>query len=332
MSTIYVTEVGSVVRISSRHIVITKGKDRLLQMPLIKVDRLLLFGNIQVTAQAIGVLLDEGIEVCYLNSFGKFKGKLQPAEAKNVLLRVAQYERFLDDEFQLNMAKNIVNGKIQNGIALIKRYQRNYSTVDFSKELESIENALHKLPDQQSVDQVMGIEGISTAIYFKAFGKMFRKELRFEKRTRRPPKDPVNAILSFGYTFLTNEIFSLTTAHGLDPYIGFLHGLSYGRPSLVLDIVEEFRHPFIDRFTLNLFNNEILTSHDFEPVENKGVYLTKDARARFFEQYESRVQDSFQIPGSQTETSFKKLFKKQVHLMAQAILKNENYEPFKIYS
>lgn len=93
----------------------------------------------------------------------------------------------------------------------------------------------------------MGAEGIATATYFRAFGKMFRKGLQFEHRTRRPPKDPVNAVLSFGYTLLTNEMFSLVTAHGMDPYIGNLHGISYGRPSLALDLVEEFRHSFIDR-------------------------------------------------------------------------------------
>lgn len=331
MSTIYITEIGSIVHISSRHIVVTKGKNKLLQLPLIKVDRLLLFGNIQITSQAAGVLLDEGIEVCYLSTNGRFRGKLQPAESKNVLLRVAQYERFLDDVFQVELARTIVTGKINNGIALIKRYQDNYPNVDFSQEIELIEKTLSKIPSQKTVESIMGSEGLATAVYFKAFGKMFRKELKFDKRTRRPPKDPVNAILSFGYTLITNEIFSMITAHGLDPYIGFLHGLSYGRPSLALDLVEEFRHPFIDRFTLSLFNNDILSVNDFEPVENQGVYLTGDARKLFFEHYDRRINEKFKLPNTETETSFRQLFKSQTLNLSKAILSKGEYVPFRIY-
>ena len=330
MSTIYVTEVGSVVRITSRQIVVTKGKEKLLQMPLIKVDRVLLFGNIQLTARAAATLLDEGIDVCYLSAYGRFRGKLQPAESKNVLLRVAQYERFLDNDFQTNLARIIVTGKLKNGLAIIKRYERNHPDVDFSNEMNVICNTLDKLPSQTTVPGIMGCEGIATAVYFKAFGKMFRKGLCFEQRTRRPPKDPVNAILSFGYTLITNEIFSLVTAHGMDPYIGYLHGLSYGRPSLVLDLVEEFRHPFIDRFSLALFNNSVLTESDFMPVENKGVYLTEDARAVFFKHYERRVTEKFTPSNSTATVSFRQLFKNQVLKLGQAILKNENYEPFRI--
>ncbi len=230
MSAIYVTEPGCQVRVSSRQVIVTKGKERLLSMPLIKVERLLLFGPIQVTAQAVNILLDEGVDITYLSSKGRFRGKIQPAESKNVLVRVAQYERFLDEDFTVALARTFVSAKVSNGRALILRYQRNYPDIDFSAEIKSIENNLNKLKEQNSVAAIMGMEGTSTATYFKAFGKMFRTAFRFEKRTRRPPKDPVNAVLSFGYTMLTNEMYSLITAHGLDPYIGFLHGLSYGRP------------------------------------------------------------------------------------------------------
>ena len=331
MSAIYITEPGCMIRISSRHLIVTKGKERKLQMPLIKVERILLFGSSQITAPAVAALLDEGIEICYLSSNGRFRGKLQPAESKNVLLRVAQYERYLDEEFTVNLARTIVRGKVANGRALILRYQRNYPDIDFSGELKTIEQTLANLPSQKTVNSLMGSEGIATAVYFKAFGKMFRGDLRFETRSRRPPKDPVNAVLSFGYTMLTNEMFSLITAHGLDPYIGFLHGLSYGRPSLPLDLVEEFRHPFIDRFTLSLFNNGVLTESDFRPVENKGIYLNKDALQRYFEHYERRVKEKFNIGKSEEEKSYRDLFRLQVNKLSNTIMKGEKYEPIKIY-
>ncbi|MBN2010917.1 CRISPR-associated endonuclease Cas1 [candidate division KSB1 bacterium] len=331
MAAIYITEPGCVVGISNRQIVVTKNKIKQLQEPLIKIDRLVLIGNIQITAQAVGVLMEEGIDVSYLSRSGRLRAKLLPVESKNVFLRVAQYERYLDDEFQTRMATILVEGKIHNACALIRRYMHNYPDMNFESELQSIAKSLDKLQTFHSVDEIMGVEGISTAIYFRTFGKMFRGNLTFEKRTRRPPKDPVNAILSFGYTLLTNELFSLITAHGLDPYIGFLHGLSYGRPSLALDLVEEFRQPFIDRFTLSLFNNDVLTEEDFVPVENKGIYLTDDARKRFFEHYERRINESFTLPNTDTETTFRKQFRTQVVRMAQAIQQKKTYQPFRIY-
>jgi CRISPR-associated protein Cas1 len=208
MSTIYLSEVGSVVRISSSSIVVTKGRERILQAPLFNIDRVLLFGgNIQITGEAMGAMLDEGIEIYYLTRRGKLHGKVMPVINKNVLLHVSQYERYSNDDFRTQLARTIVAGKLNNGRALIIRYKQNYPEVDFSPEIQVIETALGNLPAQTRVSSIMGTEGIATAAYFKAFGKMFRKEFRFEKRTRRPPKDPVNALLSFGYTMLTNEFF-----------------------------------------------------------------------------------------------------------------------------
>ena len=146
-----------------------------------------------------------------------------------------------------------------------------------------------------------------------------------------PPKDPVNSVLSFGYTMLTNEMYSLITAHGLDPYIGFLHGLSYGRPSLALDLVEEFRHPFIDRFTLSLFNNNIFCKDDFHAVENEGIYFTEEAVKRYFGHYERRIKEKFRLPHDDEDVDFRQLFKRQIVKAGQAILKNEKYKPFRLY-
>lgn len=332
MSTIYLTEVGSVVRVSSRTIVITRGSETMLRAPLFNIDRIVLLGSsINITGEAMDALLDEGIEIYYLSRRGKYRGKIMPAANKNVLLKVAQCERYLSDSFKTELARTIVTAKLNNGRALIMRYQRNYPDADFSSELQTIETTLAKLAHKSEVSNIMGSEGIATAAYFRAFGKMFRKQFRFEKRTRRPPKDPVNALLSFGYTMLTNEIFALVTAHSLDPYIGFLHELKYGRPSLALDLVEEFRHPFIDRFTLSLFNNEIFKAEHFQPVENKGIYLTQPALKTYFEYYEQRITEKFKLPITGKEVSFRELFKTQTQKLSTTIFTAKPYEPFRIY-
>ena len=241
MGTLYLTEQGATLGRHSRRLVVYKNEEKIGEFSIINVDRIMLFGNIQVTTQAVAFLLDSGIDLCYLTSKGKYRGRIVPAESKNILLRVAQYERYLDDQFQLQISKALVSTKIKNSLGLIARYRSNYPELDFSQEIESLKRSLESVQLQNGVSSLLGVEGSSTAVYFRAFGRMFRKVgLEFTQRSRRPPKDPINALLSFGYTLVTNEILSFLFAVGFDPYIGFLHSLEYGRPSLALDMTEEF--------------------------------------------------------------------------------------------
>jgi CRISPR-associated protein Cas1 len=328
MSTIYITEPGAVVRQSSQHLVVTKDKERLAHIPLLKLERLVIFGHVQLTTEAMHALLKEGIDVAFLTGTGKLRGRLVATESKNVFLRLAQYERHLDDAFQLELARALVAGKIRNGRALILRYLRNHPENNFENELKLITQTLDGLENLATVNSLMGAEGLATAAYFRAFGQMFRRELTFETRTRRPPKDPVNAVLSLGYTLLTNEILALLIAQGFDPYIGFLHGVVYGRPSLALDVVEEFRHPFVDRLTLNLFNNQMLTAEDFRPVEGQGIYLTPAALKNYLQNYERRMREPVRLDDTETPTAFRQILRAQVQRLAKTIKTQEPYQPF----
>ncbi|OGW13135.1 MAG: CRISPR-associated endonuclease Cas1 [Nitrospinae bacterium RIFCSPLOWO2_12_FULL_45_22] len=328
MRTIYITEQGSVVKKTSRRLIITKGKETIAEIPAINLDRLLIFGNVQVTSQAVAFLLDSGIDLCYLSHRGKFRGRLAPAESKNILLRIAQYERYLDDEFQRGHARLLVEAKIKNARALIKRYARNYPESDFSAQLEGLEQSLMRLKDNLPVSSLLGIEGQATATYFRAFGRMFRGELAFSTRSRRPPRDPVNALLSFGYTLITSEILSLLFAIGFDPYIGYLHGIDYGRPSLALDMVEEFRHPIVDRFTLFLLNNRVLSPEDFKEADDGGFLLKPESLKQYFTQYEKRMNELFQDSFTGEKISFRTLFQRQAHRLARTIRSRELYTPF----
>ena len=327
MSTLYVTEPGSVVRLSSRSLVITKGKEKLAQLPMIRLDNILIYGNAQITTQAMAALLDDGIDVAYLSLNGKLRGRLVSTSSKNVLLRMAQYERNMDEEFKVNVARIIVKAKLRNGRKVIQRFMYNHPEVDVLKELKLIEETLKKLNNQVSVHSLMGSEGIAGAAYFRAFGKMFLKDFRFEKRSRRPPRDPVNSLLSFGYTLLTNEILGLVNAHGLDPHIGFLHGVEYGRPSLALDIVEEFRHPVIDRFVLNLLNFHKLKQQDFEEREN-GIFLTDSGKKAFFTYYDNLLRRK--VSGDNPNIVFRDILKRQVRAMIATIKCNQPYKPYQM--
>lgn len=326
--TIYITEQGAVVRQSSQHLIVTKDQQRLAHIPLLKLERLVLFGHVQLTTEAMHALLKEGVDVAFLSAGGKLLGRLAATDSKNVFLRLAQYERHLDDAFQIALARTIVKAKIANGRAVIRRYLRNHPELNFEAELALLQQTENGLDHLDTVERLMGAEGSATAAYFRAFGQMFRKDIRFEKRTRRPPKDPVNAVLSFGYTLLTNEILALLTAQGFDPYIGFFHGVVYGRPSLALDLVEEFRHPVVDRLALFLFNNEVLTAKDFRSVEGEGVYLQPEALKTFLQQYERRMREPLAAEADEPSLGYRLILREQVQRLMKTLKAAEPYAPY----
>ena len=325
MAVLYLTEQGAVLRKKSKTLVVDKAGEVLLEVPEFKVERVLIFGNIQITTQAVAFLLESGIETSLFTMNGKLKGKLTPLESKNVYLRLYQYKRYQQEDFKLNLAQRIIEGKLKNQIVLLQRYQRNHPEADFSQQIDRLQKAIKTLFVKKKVSTVLGVEGAATAAYFEAFGRMFRRELKFEGRSRRPPKDPVNALLSFGYTLISNEILSLLSGMGFDPYIGYLHAIDYGRPSLALDLVEEFRHTIVDRLVPSSFNKEVFDVEDFEEKEG-GFYLKENSRKAFFLHYERSLQQQFQYESS--EVNFRQMFKNQAQKLSQVILKNEQYTPF----
>lgn len=328
MTTVYLTEQGTVLRKTSRRLVVTKGKEVVKEIPAFKIERILIFGNTQITTQAFSFLLDSGIETSFLSANGRFRGRLAPIESKNVFLRIAQYERYLDSQFTVEHAKGIVEAKIKNSRTLVRKHSSVHSEIDFRGTLKTLDQLLVHLYTRTKVTTVLGIEGQATAVYFGAFGKMCRKDIQFFQRTRRPPKDEVNALLSFGYALITNEMLSILCAIGFDPYIGYLHGINYGRPSLALDMVEEFRQPIVDRFTLNLINNRIFTVEDFKKKEGKGIYLKDDSRKRYFIEYEKMMNTAFKDSQTGKKVTYRSLFKTQAHKLANTVQTKQSYQPF----
>jgi CRISPR-associated protein Cas1 len=328
MSTLYLTEQGSKLRKTSKRLVVEKAGTTLLAVPAFDIDRVLIFGAVQLSTQAISFILDSGIEVSFLSMNGRLKGRLTPVQSKNVFLRLAQYDRHKDDEFKLMIAKSIIETKLKNQRTLIMRYQRNHPGIDFSSELDTIANALSSLPHKKAISSIMGVEGASTGAYFRCYARMLSQSFAFEKRTRHPPLDPTNALLSLGYVLITNEIAALVEAAGLDPFIGFLHGVRYGRRSLALDLVEEFRHPVVDGLVLTLINTGSVKDADFHKENNGAVLLNKDALKRFLTLYEERMEKQFLYRDNDSDTSYRKLFRSQVEQLEHAVLNRELYQPF----
>ena len=285
MSTIYVSEQGAVISKTSKRIIISKDSAVILEIPIFKVERIFIFGNVQLTTQAMNILLENNIDVSFFTMKGKCNGRLAAIKSKNIFLRLAQYERYLDKEFQINLAKKIVEIKLSNEIGLIYSFARNYGVSRFKDILIAIQKCKELLKNKTTINSVMGIEGIAASYFFKAFKMMIRDEnLVFNFRQKNPSIDPINSLLSFGYTLVTNEILSVLIGQGFDPYIGFLHGINYGRPSLALDVLEEFRSD-IDGFTLKLLNKSILKKDDFILTPD-GTFLKPDAMKKYFLHYD----------------------------------------------
>ena len=326
MSTLYLTEQGSKLRKTSQRLVVEKGGTTLLEVPAYEIDRVLIFGAVQLSTQAISFLLNSGIDVSFLSINGRLKGKLTPVQSMNVFLRLAQYDRYKDDEFKVMIARSIIEAKLKNQRTLILRYQRNHPGIDFASELDTIDHSLSSLAPKKTISSIMGLEGASAGAYFRCYAKMLSANFAFEKRTRHPPLDPTNALLSLGYVLITNEIAALVEAAGFDPFIGFMHGLRYGRQSLPLDLVEEFRHPVVDGLVQTLINTGSINEADFHKECNGAVLLNKDALKRFLSLYEERMEKLFKVKDSYT--SYRKVFRRQVEHLEHAVLNRELYQPF----
>ncbi|MFN7170783.1 MAG: CRISPR-associated endonuclease Cas1 [Candidatus Omnitrophota bacterium] len=329
MATLYLLEQGSKLEKESKRLIVRKEDKILLEVPDFKIERIFIFGNVQITTQAMKFLLESGIETSLFTIYGKLVGRLLPAQSKNVLLRIAQFEKAKSQEFRLKIAKTIVEGKIKNAKAFLQRFSRNHPEVNLEEAEKELNACLEEIPRKTQVSSLLGLEGRASAIYFQAYGKMFRKGLQFAERKRRPPTDPVNSLLSLGYSLITNEMFSVLVSVGFDPYVGFLHGVEYGRPSLALDLIEEFRHSIIDRLTLELINKEILTQDDFEEKE-EGVFLKPESRKKFFLHYERRMLTSFQNPEDKTEVNYRRMFYLQAHKFSKSVQEDLPYNCFQI--
>ncbi len=326
MATLYVTEQNAWIRKTSDRIVVEKDDQVLLEVPCLKLESVCIFGNVQVTTQALVELLDHGIELALFSSSGRLRGQLTPPKAKNVLLRMAQYDRARAEPFCLEVSRAIASAKIRSSAAVLRDQRRNHQELCSLQELEDLEGHAARAATAGNLGSLRGLEGGAAAKYFAILGRAVPAELGFEGRERRPPPDPVNALLSFGYVLVGNELQSLLDGIGFDPYVGFFHQLDYGRPSLALDLLEEFRAPLVDRFTFRLLNLRQLEKRHFLSHPSRGTFLNDEGKRGYFRAYEDLMEGDFGLDG---ETwTFRRLFRRQAERLARAIQGEETYEAF----
>ena len=325
MSVLYIKEQGAFVQKMGERIVVSKNTQKLLDIPVFKIENIAVIGNVQVSTQALHLLMENGVDVSYMTYSGKFLGSACAESSKNIFLRFEQYQCYLDEAQRLKMAKVITDNKIRNQMQVIREHKRKDSEYDWNKDLKSMSEYLRDLSDKKSANEILGVEGICSNIYFGAFGHMLDCEFSFNGRNRRPPRDPVNVIISLAYTLLTKEVSSALDAESFEPYLGFLHGIRYGRKSLALDMVEEFRQPVVDRLVITMFNRKMIRADFFEYPENDMVVLTEDGFKKFCLEYEKWMTGKNSLSGEQ---SFRVKIREQMAELKSAIRDHRAYRPY----
>lgn len=325
MAVLYIKEQGAMIQKMDERIVVTKNQNRLLDIPVFQVENIAIIGNVQVSTQALHMLMEKGVDVSYLTYGGRYLGSTAAEASKNIFLRFEQYMFFLDDTKRLQMARIITANKIGNQIELLREHRRMEPDYDWDLDIAQMMKLRSSLHEHNTTNEILGVEGMCSNIYFGAFGHLIKGDFTFDGRNRRPPKDPVNVIISLAYTLLTKEVAGALDSESFEPYLGFLHGIRYGRKSLALDIVEEFRQPVVDRLVIVLFNKRMIGKYDFEFPGEGRVELTEAGFKKFCGEYEKWMNGQNSLSG---EKSFRSLIREQVGKLKKAIRNNEPYVPY----
>lgn len=282
--TLFILTQDSYLHCQNDAIEIIIGGEEKGRIPAHNVDSIVCFGNTTVSTPFLAFCAKKGITLSFLSETGQFYGRLQGPCSGNILLRQQQFADLYDVPFATHLVRNILTGKIGNGKLLLQHCAREQENPEAKQRLqaaaEKLSEAVKSLHDCMTVDEMRGKEGAAAAVYFSVFDDLLKTEdplMRFEGRSRRPPANRSNALLSFLYTLLKNDVQSALESVGLDPAAGFLHTLRPGRPALALDMMEELRSPLCDRLAIALLNRGQIRSSDFD-ADTPAFYLTDKAR------------------------------------------------------
>ena len=303
LNTLYVTTENSYLRLDHDTLKVNVEKETKLQVPLHHLGGVVCFGDVLVSPALMRRCGEDGRALVLFDRNGRFKARLEGPTSGNVLLRRAQYEASCDREKTLSIAQKVVAGKIQNCRQVLMRAAREAEQSEDEQPLreaaETLADTLSRLPRCDDLDQLRGFEGESARAYFSCFDRMVREDrdsFRLDGRNRRPPLDPMNALLSFLYALLTNDCVAAAEGVGLDPQVGFLHALRPGRAALALDLVEELRAILADRLALTLVNRRQVTASNFEDRPGGAVYLGEEGRKAVVVAYQNRKQEEILHP------------------------------------
>lgn len=336
LNTLYVSSQGAYLRKEGETIVVEKEQTKALQLPAHTIGSIVCFGNVLCSPFLLGFCAEKGIGVSFLSENGKFMAAIRGPVSGNVLLRRQQYRLADDEEATRKIAANIVSGKLANCRVVMNRAVRDHGEAIDGASIKSaslsIDRLIDKLAEAPDGDTVRGIEGMAAAEYFGVFNNFIvdqKEGFIFNERNRRPPLDPVNALLSFVYTLLAHDVRSALETVGLDPAVGFLHRDRPGRAGLALDLMEEFRPVIADRIVLSLINRRQVDAKGFTRAENGAVVMDDTTRKAVLVEYQNRKQEEIEHPYIGEKVPIGLLFFVQANLMARFIRGDiDGYPPF----
>lgn len=352
MSTLYLVRQGTMLRKDHGRFVIEGGRfeadaansdscpapskttkssaSTLMEIPISEVGRILVLGNVQISTSALSVCLEHQIPVIFMSQLGEYKGHLWSSEFCDLPTEIAQFERRQDVTFQQSIARSLLHGKLTNSRHLLLRLNRKRKVDGVAAKIDRIDQHIAALNQTDDLNGMRGHEGDAARLYFAALGQLITHPgFSLTERNRRPPKDPVNSLLSFGYTLLANNVLSLILAEGLNPYLGNLHRSDRKEMHLVFDLMEEWRSPIVDSLVMVLVNKKILKPTDFTfPNAAGGIYLNDTARRVFLKYFEERISEEITHPDLQRPMSYRRTIQLQVQQYKQCLQNSKPYQPF----
>ncbi len=330
-STIYLTEPGLIVHRQDERLIMRRSKEVVSDVPLMNVKQVVVIGRgVEVTTEAMLAMVERRIDLCFFSRGMQFKARVMGESSYFGHLRFLQ-ARYVDSpEKQLELAKEVVRGKLYNQARVLFESQKGQA--------KKIAQYADSVVMARDLETLRGYEGYGAALYFEGLRQFIPKEWGFERRDYFPPPDPINALLSFGYSLLTREALAAAYLVGLDPYLGFFHAIDYGRPSLALDLVEEFRPIVVDLPVLDLIASKVITLADFEVSvgedetgKRRGIRLNPQARHRFLETYEKRMSETFRYDAQGQRQRLRRIIELQTRQIANIITgEREKYIPFRL--
>ena len=320
MSYLYVSEQGASIGLAENRVQV-RYKDGLLKsLPIEPLEVIAVFGNIQISTQCMTECLKWGIDILFYSLNGAYYGRFISTSHVNVQRQRKQAEISLDEEFKLGFSKRIIDAKIRNQVVILRRYARTRG-VEINRPVVEMQNMHKKVLTAESIEQVMGYEGTAAKTYFRVLGTLIEPEFRFTGRSRRPPLDPFNSMISLGYSIMMNELYGKIEGKGLNPYFGLMHKDREKHPTLASDLIEEWRAVLIDSTALSMLNGHELLEDDFySGVDQPGVFLERDGFRKYIKKLESKFRsENKYLSYVDYSVSFRKALDLQIGRLVKAI-------------
>lgn len=336
LNTLFITQPDVYLSLDGDNIVLFKEQEQLGRLPLHNLETIVAFGYTGASPALMGYCADRNISMVFFTMNGRFLARVIGQSKGNVVLRKKQYRVSEDEGISAKIARNFITGKIYNNKWIIERMTRDYplriDVAQFKEISRHLSSLILEVRDCEDLERLRGLEGQAAISYNKLFDQMIlqqKEDFYFHYRSRRPPLDNVNAMLSFAYTLLANDVASALEGVGLDAYVGFLHRDRPGRVSLALDVMEELRGVYADRFVLSLINKKVINKDDFYKKENGAVIMTEEARKKFLAAWQSRKQEKITHPFLGEKISWGLVPHAQALLLARYLRSDlDEYPPF----